>query len=109
MSPHECDVLAIDDLACGHERLGGHRAAKTTRFFEASLDGSERVLEAPEGFPIADIDESAQDVLLDDIDVAVEVRLEELEYPAEGHAPFGQALPEDDGDVWIAWARAACR
>jgi hypothetical protein len=44
-------------------------------------------------------------VLADDVDVAIEVRPEELEHPAKHHSPFRGAIPEDDRDVRIAAAR----
>jgi hypothetical protein len=45
-------------------------------------------------------------LLTDAIDVAVEVRLEEFEHPAERHSPFRGVIPEDDRDLRIAEARA---
>lgn len=73
---------------------------------EMSFDEGQRVLETAEGFAKSDMDQLAQAMLTDDIDVAAEVRLEEFEHPAECHAPFRGAFAENDRDVRVAEACA---
>ena len=64
------------------------------------------MFEAPIRLSKSDIDQPAQALLTDDINVAVEVRLEELKHPAERHAPFRGAVADDDRDIRIAKPRA---
>jgi hypothetical protein len=73
---------------------------------EQALHERQRVLEAAEGLAISDVDQLAQALLADDVNVAVEVRLEEFEHPAEHHGPFRAPIAKDDRDVGIAEARA---
>src|SRR5512143_3915874 len=54
-------------------------------FKKLSLDEGQWMFQAPKGLAKTDIDQPAQALLAANIDIAIEVRLEELEHPAKSH------------------------